>query len=276
MHALYSTETDLNLTSEVPANCDKLMMQFEMLCTKTEKFLQESGCAAQSAVICVMDIKQVICSVKSSTLKELESASSISDVFHVLKKRNLICFLHYEVTKYIITKLCPGCNDLHMSLAHYEALFECFIKTPIHKSCVCCNEKFEILSVTDSEENIDLILIADDSITSFADVQNLENIVAKAFRCSQIIFNIQYIDLQASSVTLCYGIPLSMVDSIFPLTTEEWDELRFHGVSEMHCMECHYMLDNKGIAQVIKCPPVLEVTTFPFMCSSYWCSHESF
>ena len=247
------------------------MEQFGLLHIKAEKFLQDSGYSAQSLLICVMDIKHVRYSVKSSTVKELECASSVSDVFHVLKERHLLSSLHYEVMKHIIIELCSKCRDLQMSWARYEAYYEQFIKTPVHKSCVCREERFEVLSGADSEDTTDLVITADDGNTSFADILHLESIIARAFRCSQLVLHIRYIELQPPHLTLVYGIPCSMVDSIFPLTLEEWDKLRSHSISEIHCAECHYMLDDKGSA--LETMHVLIVTTLLLTCSSYWCSH---
>ena len=246
------------------------MEQFGLLHSKAEKCLQDSGYSAQSLLICVMDIKHVRYSVKSS-LKELERASSVGNVFHVLKERHLLSSLHYEVMKHIIIKLCSECRDLQMSLASYEASYEQVIKTPVHKSCVCREERFEVLSGAGSENTTDLVIMADDGSSSFADIFYLESIIARAFRCSQLVLHIRYIELQPPHLTLVYGIPCSVVDTIFPLTLEEWDMLRSHSISEIHCAECHYMLDDKGSALEIM--HVLIVTTLLLTCSSYWCSH---
>ena len=59
---------------ERPETTDRLMERFGLLCTRAEYFLQDSGCTTQSLLVCVMDLKHVRSSVKSSTLKELESA----------------------------------------------------------------------------------------------------------------------------------------------------------------------------------------------------------
>ena len=246
-------------------------MQFGLLHSRTEKFLQDSGCTTQSLLICVMDMKHIRCSMKSSTLKELESVSCVSDVFHVLKKTNLLFFLHYKVMKHIIIKLCSECKDLQIHLASYEASYEQFIRSPVHKSCVCHEERFEVFSATDSEDITDLVITADGDNASFADILDLESVIAKAFRCSQVVLHIQYIELQPLHLTLVYGIPCSMVDSIFPLTLEEWEELRSHGISEIHCAECHYVLDDKGSALEIMC--VLVVTTLLLTCCRCWWSH---
>ena len=269
-----SPETGISLKEkdqEELATSDGLMEQFGSLCTTTKEFLQAGSCTAQSLLICIMDIKHVKHSVKRSTLKELEYASSVGDVFHAIKKRNLLSFLHFELMKRIIIKLCFECKDLQMSLSSYEAAYQQFIRTPVHKSCVCREERFEVLSGADSEDTTDLVITADDGNTSFADILHLESIIARAFRCSQLVLHIRYIELQPPHLTLVYGIPCSMVDSIFPLTLEEWDMLRSHSISEIHCAECHYMLDDKG--STLEIMHVLIVTTLLLTCSSYWCSH---
>ena len=269
-----TSETELSLRGMEqggPATNDRLMEQFRLLHEEAEKFLQDSGCTTQSLLICAMNINHVKCSVNSSTLKELESASSVCDVFHVLKKHILRSFLHYEVMKHIIMKLCSECKDLQMSLSSYEASYEQFIRTPVHKSCVCREERFEVLSGADSEDTTDLVITADDDNTSFAYILHLESIIAKAFRCSKLVLHIHYIELQPPHLTLVYGIPCFIVDSIFPLTLEEWDMLRSHSISEIRCAECHYMLDDKGSA--LEIVHVLLVTTLLLTCSSYWCSH---
>jgi len=205
-------------------------------------------------------VKHVRSSVRGSTLKELKSASKASDVFLVLKNRNLVSSIRYEVAKHILISLCSECGDLQMSLANYEAFYEQFSRTPVHKSCVCREGRFEVLSGEDAEDNIDIAITADDGSTSFEEIFDLENIIAKAFRCSQQVLHIRYIELQPPHLTLVYGIPCSMVDSIFPLTLEEWEKLKFHGISEIHCTDWHYMLDDKGSVHVIECAPVLTVT----------------
>ena len=129
----------------------------------------------------------------------------------------------------------------------------------------------KVFSATDSEDNTDLVIRADDGNTSFADILHLESIIVSAFRCSQLVLHIRYFELQPPHLTLVYGIPCSMVDSIFPLTLEEWDVLRSHSISEIHCAECHYMLDDKG--SVFEIVHVLRVTTLLLTYSSYWCSH---
>ena len=255
-----SSEVGLSLTvieQGGPVTSDRLVEEFGLLHTNAKKFLQESGCTAQSLLVCVMDIKW---SVESSTLKELEAASSVNDVFHVLKKRNLISALHYNIMKHIIINLCTECKDLQKGLNHFEASFKAFAETPIHKSCTCREERFEVLKGTELEDNTDLVITADDGNTSYADILDLENIIVKAFRCSKAVLHIQHIELQPPHVTLIYGLPCSIVDSIFPLTLEEWAELRSHSISEIHCRECHYMLDEKGSTQYIICSSVLIMT----------------
>ena len=242
------------------ATSDRLRKQFSLLLSKVETFLRDSGCTLQSLLVCVMDVKHVRSSVKGCTLKELESASKASDVLLVLKKRNLVSSIHYEVAKHIIISLCSECGDLRMSLANYEAIYEQFSRTPVHKSCICREGRFEVLSGEDAEDNINIAITADDGSTSFEDIFDLENIIAKAFRCSQLVLHIRCIEFQPPHLTLVYGIPCSMVDSIFPLTLEEWEKLKFHGISEIHCTDWHYMLDEKGSAHVIECAPVLIVT----------------
>jgi len=256
---------------ERPETADRLMKQFEFLCTRAEHFFQDSGCTTQSLLVCVMDIKHVRSSVKSSTLKELESASSVSDVFNVLKRRNLFSCLHYEVMKHMIMKLCSECEHLQSDLACYESSYREFIQAPVHASCTYHEGRLEVLDETESEDNIDLLITTDGGMTSFAVILELETIIAKAFRCSQLVLRIRYIELQPPHLTLVYGIPCSVVNSIFPLTLEEWDELRSHGISEIRCAECHYMLDDKGSALEIM--HVLMVTTLFLTCSSYWYSH---
>ena len=219
---------------------------FRLLHSITEKFLQDSGCTTQSLLVCIMDIKAVRYHLKSSTLKELESASSVSDVFRVLKKMNLLSPLHYEVMEHVIIKLCSECKDLQNSLASYESSYKEFIEAPVHESLLSQEGRFEVFSGADSEDNTDLVITADDGIISFADIRDLESIIANVFRCSQVVLFIRYIELQPPHLTLVYGIPCSMVDSIFPLTLEEWDELRSHSISEIQCTEWHYMLDDKG------------------------------
>ena len=219
---------------------------FRSLHSITERFLQDSGCTTQSLLVCVMDIKPVRYCLRSSTLKELESISSVSDVFHILKKINLLSPLHYEVMEHVIINLCSECKDLQNSLASYESSYKEFIEAPVHESCTCQEGRLEMFSGADSEYNTDLVITVDDGITSFANILDLENIMANAFRCSQAVLHIRYIELQPPHLTLVYGIPCSVVDSIFPLTLEEWDELRSHSISEIQCTEWHYMLDDKG------------------------------
>ena len=244
------------------------MNQFELIHVKTERFLQVSGYTAQSLLICVMDIKHVKYSVESSTLRELRFASSVSDVFHVLKKRNLFSFLHYEIMKRIIIKLCSEYKDLQMTLASYEGSYEQFIRIPVRHE-----ERFELFKETDPEDSTDLVVTTDDGnkIISFADILDLENIIAKVFRCSQVVLHTRYIELQPPHLTLVYGIPCSLVDSIFPLTLEEWDELRSHDITAVHCADCHYVLDDKGSALEIMC--VLTETMLLLTCCSCWWSH---
>ena len=237
---------------ERPETTDQLMKQFGFLCTRAEHFLQDSGCTTQSLLVCVMDIKHVRSSVKSSTLKELESASSVSDMFNVLKKGHLFSCLHYEVMKHMIMKLCSECKDLQCDLASYESSYREFIQAPVHESSTYHEGRFEVLDETESEDNVDLLITADGGMTSFEVILELETIITKAFRCSQVALNIRYIELQPPHLTLVYGIPCSMVDSIFPLTLEEWNELRSHNISEIQCTEWHYMLDDKGSISVIE------------------------
>ena len=154
--------------------------------------------------------------------------------------------------KHIIMKLCPECEDLQRYLASYESSYREFIKAPVHTSCTYHKGRFEVLDGTESEDSLDLLITADDGMTSFAVILELKAVIAKAFRCSQVVLNIRYIEFHPSHLTLVYGIPCPMVDSIFPLTLEEWDELRSHSISEIQCTEWHYMLDDKGSVSVIK------------------------
>ena len=242
----FTAESEFSKQQGGKVTSNRLMKKFGLLHTKTEKYLEDSGCTTQSLLVCVMDVKHVKCSMKSSTVKELKSASSVSDVFHVFKKRNLLSSLHYDVVKHIIINLCCECTDLQRMLDSYESSYREFIQAPVHESCTHYEGRFEVLDETESEDNVDLLIRADDGITSFTVILKLGTIIAEAFRCSQVVLNIRYIEFHPPHLTLVYGIPCSTVDSIFPLTLEEWNELRSHSISEIQCTEWHYMLDDKG------------------------------
>ena len=240
-----------------PVAYDRLVELFGLLHSVTVKFLEDNSYTTQSLLVCITDMTPVRCCLKSSALKDLEHASSVSDVFHILKKSNLLSPLHYEVIKHVIIKLCSECKDLQNGLVGYESSHKEYIEVPLHKSCQA--GRFEMLNEADSEDKTDLVITAEDGNTSFADILDLENVLAKAFRYSQVVLHIRYIELQPPHLTLVYGIPCSMVDFIFPLTLEEWDELRSRGISEIHCTECHYMLDDKGNSHVSQCTLVLKM-----------------
>lgn len=240
------------LQRQVHEDSEKIMDQFVELLHQTALYLKQTRCEVKPLLVCLMDLKVVRSTFEGSSLKELELATCGSEVLYILVKEQLVSFLHYKIIKRIIENSCFECENLKQKMKEYEKSFEQYISRRVCECSVYNDGKFEVFHGTDSQDIVELIIITDetwDMYTKFVKVLDLERIVAKVFRCNPSILKLESIEPQC--LKLCYAALHSVVDSIFPLTVEEWQELRMQGITEIHCREFHYVKEEKGIAHVL-------------------------
>ena len=224
-----------------------LNLQFSSLLGETQSELTKNNCTCEkllTSIICMGCIKDEL---KDPLLNELKTPKTVDGLFVVLLENNLVSFLHYELIEIIITSQCKKSIELNQELKLYTESFEDYIKRRVCETSLYRDGQFEqFTGSSNSEEKINLLIITDERWNQFAkyvDITEFETIIAKAFRCNKIFLTLKSIKPQC--LKLCYALIPSLVDHIFPLTLEEWNKLRSHGVAQIHCRDYHYMVDRK-------------------------------
>ena len=223
----------------------ELNKKFCLLLGKTQKYLMKN-CTCKFLVARVMSTKHVRAAFKDPSLNELKSATDIDDVICVLVEKYLLSFLHYELIEIIVTSCCDQSDEIKDLLKNYKKEFDDYIKRRVCDTSLYYDGKFKVFTGSDSKETVDLVIVTDENwndYTPFLKVLDFESIIANAFRCDKIFLTLQSIEPQC--LKLRYALIPSLVDHIFPLTLEEWNKLRSHGVAEIHCRDYHYMVDEK-------------------------------
>ena len=218
---------------------------FCLLLAKTQSYLLKN-CTCKSLVAIVMSTKHVRTAFKDSSLSEIKLATSTDDVICVLVEKDLLSFLHYELIERIVTSCCDHSDEIKDLLKNYKKRFHDYVKRRVCETSLYYDGKFKVFTGSDSKETVELVIITDenwDDYTPFLRVKEFESIIANAFRCDKIFMILQSIEPQC--LKLRYALIPSLVDHIFPLTLEEWNKLKSHGVAEIHCRDYHYMVDGK-------------------------------
>ena len=221
-----------------------LMENMRSLMKRTRLYLQETGCATDHVVTCIMDVRHIKCISNESQLKQIVSATSISDVFSGLCSRNVITFEHYSAIKRLIITLCSKSEALQMELKVYENEFGRFTQSKLLKSARFCDKQ-----PCGNGDMVELIITIDGSWNEcpiFMKVLDLEITVANVFQCETFALHLRSIDHEAKSLRLWFAVSIRTLKSVFPLTTEEWVTITNQGVVELKCLEFHYKVHEKG------------------------------
>ena len=219
--------------------------QFSQLLAKTQSFLLKN-CTCKKLVVCVMSMKHVKDAFKESPLNALKSAKSTDDIIYILVERDLLSFLHCYLIENIITSCCNKSRRLKRLLKKYMKAFDEYIKRRVCETSIYYDGEFKIFTGSKSEKTVELLIITDENwndATPFVNVKDFEIIISNAFRCNRILLNLQSIEPRC--LKLRYDLIPSLVDLIFPLTLEEWNNLKSHGIAEILCRNYHYMVDKK-------------------------------
>ena len=223
-----------------------LYSQFSILLRETQSELTKNNCTCEkllTSIILALGKDEL----KDPLLNELKSAKTVDGLFVVLLEKKLVSFLHYELIDIIITFCCKKSNKFNKKLKQYNKRFEDYIKRRVCETSLYRDGQFEqFTGSSNSEEKVNLLIITDekwDKFTEYVDITEFQTIIAKVFRCKKIFLTLQSIEPQC--LKLCYALIPSLVDHIFPLTLEEWNKLRSHGVAQIHCRDYHYMVDRK-------------------------------
>ena len=222
-----------------------LNKKFCLLLGKIQNYLMKN-CTCKFLVSKVMSTKHVRAAFKGSSQNELKLATDIDDVICVLVEKYLLSFLHYELIEIIVTSCCDKSDEIKDQLKIYKKEFDDYIKRRVCDTSLYYDGKLKVFTGSDSKEKIELVIKTDENwndYTPFLEVLDFESIIAKAFRCNKIFLTLQSIEPQC--LKLRYALIPSLVDHIFPLTLEEWNKLRSHGVAEIHCRDYYYMVDEK-------------------------------
>ena len=235
-----------------------LMENLRSLMMRTNLRLQEIGCSTEHLVTCVMDVRHIKCVSNESPLKDVVVATSIGDVFSRLSSRNVITIEHYSTLKRIIITLCSETQALKVELNVYEdRLRRCTLNKALESA-----KFYDVMSCSnDSEDMVELTLTTDSSWNEcpvFPKVLNLEDIIANVFQCEVFALHLRSIDQESQSHKLRFAVSLTILKSVFPLTSEEWVSITAHGVVELKCLEFHYNVLEKGTPHVI----FIYLTTF--------------
>ena len=233
------------LQRRIHRESNAIVEEFASLRISAEQYL-DTNCNTAKLVTCIMDVKHVKTAAKESPLLELENATCVSGVFLSLIKRNLISFLQFSIIKRVITTLCFDSARLQEKLETYEAHFDQYIKRRVCESSIYHEGRFEMFTGTDSEDKVELLIITDenwDDYIPFVKILDLEDVVANCLNIDR--FAIQLASIEPHCLRMRYTISVHIVNSVFPLTDEEWRALTRHGVVEMECLSFHYYKDKK-------------------------------
>ena len=240
------SSTTICAVSTIDKELDGLMENFVYLMEKTNFYLQEINCGMEHLITCIMDVRHLKCVSKESSLRDVVTAGSISDVFSKFSSRNVVTFEHYSTIKRIIVTLCSKSEVLQMEMNSYEDKFRQLTQSKFLKRAnfydkdSCGNgsrDMVELIIATNSSWNECPVLMK---------VLDLESTITNAFRCEAFSLHLRCIDLEAKSVRLWFAASASTLKSVFPLTTEEWISITNHGVVELRCLEFHYKVQEKG------------------------------
>ena len=241
------------LKRKLNADSKELSLQFSSLLVETQSELTKNKCTCDKLLTCIMCMDCTKDVLKGSLLKDLKSAKTVDGVFVVFVENNLVSFLHYELIEKIITSCCKKSFQLNEELKEYKEKFDDYIKRRVYETPLYYDGQLKpFTGSSDSEETIDLLIITDDRwnhFTQYVNITEFEHIIANAFRCNRILLTIQ--SIEPHCLKLRYALIPSLVDHIFPLTLEEWNKLRSHGVQQIHCRDYHYMVDKKCTLHMI-------------------------
>ena len=224
----------------------ELIENLRSLMKRTNLYLQESGCATEHVVTCIMDVRHIQCVSKESPLKDVVIAKNIDKIFSGLSSKNVITFEHYSTIKRLIVTLCSKSEALKMELGVYEAEFRKFTQSKLLMSAKLYDEG---LCRIGSEDMVEIIITTDTSWndhTVFMKICDLENTITNAFQCEAFSLHLRSIDLEAKSIRLWFAASASTLKSVFPLTSEEWVSITNQGVVELKCLDFHYKVQEKG------------------------------
>ena len=234
------------LQRRIHRQSNAIIEEFAALRISAEHYLSETNCDTSKLVTCIMDVRHIKAVSKESPLLDLESATSVSRVFFCLIKRNLISFLQFSIIKRVITTLCSDCARLQEELRTYETHFNQYIKRRVCESSIYHEGRFELFTGTDSEDKVELLIITDenwDDYIPFVKLLDLEDIVAKCLNIDRFVIHLA--SIEPHCLRIRYTISVHNVNSVFPLTSEEWSELTQHGIVEMKCLMFHYTQEKK-------------------------------
>ena len=221
-----------------------LMDKLSSLMKGTNLYLQETRCATEHLVTCIMDVRHIKCVSNESPLKDVVSATSIAGVMSGLTSKQVVTLEHFSTIKHIIITLCSKSKDLQKELRVYEDDFR--------RLSQCENlESVKFVSCGNvSKDMVELIITADSSWNVgpvLKKVLKLEDTIANAFQCESFALHLRSIDREPQFQRLSFAVSLTTIKSVFPLTPEEWASITKHGVVELKCYEFHYKELDRGV-----------------------------
>ena len=238
------------LQRQINRDSKALIEEYVSLRTSAEHYLDERNYKVTKLLTCIMDVRHVKVALKVSPLRELKAATSVSEVFLGLIENNLISFFQYSIIKRVITKLCHESQKLQEQLKTYEAHFNQYIKRRVCESSIYHEGRFEMFTSTDSKERVELTLITDDNwddYTPLVNLLDLEDVVATSLNIDRFVLELKSIEPHCLRVR--YAVSVHIVNSVFPLNFEEWNELTHHGIVEMRCLQFHYTKHEKCMSE---------------------------
>ena len=223
-----------------------LSTQYCLLLTKTQTYIRQN-CTRQNVMVCILSMRNVKETLKHPPLNELETAESTDDIIFTLLKSELLSFLRYDVVKRIVKLCCKQSAKLNDRLQKYKEALNDYIKRSVCETSYYHDGEIKVYNGRIPKGMVELLIITDDSwddFVSFSKVRNLEKTVANVFRISQALLDLQ--SIEPHCLQLRYVLDRPLVSRIFPLTLEEWNELRSQNIAQVHCGDYHCMMDEKG------------------------------
>ena len=216
--------------------------QFDSLVIDAESHLRKESIPVDALINCISP------SYSGNTKKqfaliagELNKAENVSRVFIVLKEKDVLSFVNYEIMIPII-KLCKNAQ-LFEDLDAYKVNFKEYIKRRVCETSLYRSGNFEPGQTITPAEGDELLIVTDhtwNANRTLEEVLKLRAIVADIFKIEK--FGLALRRIESNCLRLYYYISLAVGELIFPLSNQQEETLKICGICEVHYREFHNVI----------------------------------
>ena len=237
-------EQQQELRGRLQFESHQIMIQFQVLVSKTIRSLMTRNISPDDLVMCVMALGAFNPVFKGSQMpvfhyyfKELKAADTIPKVFMVLN--DYFSFFNYHILEHIIKEL--GTEQDKAGLQKYKEDFNQYAKRRIFQ----CLPEFGPLSHADHAEMFVKLDLQYENYT-IAEIEGFRHQICEILRVSsQGILRLCRID--KGCVLLTFQVPLFVQQKIFPLSGEQQTVLAAKGVIKLTCGEYQFLLQEDSV-----------------------------